>query len=230
MTRQHLIIDADDTLWENNIFFEKAFDEFVDFLDHSHMTPRQVRDVLDAIEAVNARIHGYGSKNFGRNLVETYRKLAERPIGDDDFATVLSFAERILDHPILFRPGVEETLAYLNEKHELTLFTKGHPDEQRMKIDRSGLARFFHHAEIVKEKHVAAYLSLGEAKGFHAPSTWMIGNSPKSDINPALAAGYNAVFLPHPRTWILEHEELQQAEPPARLIVLEEFGELRGCF
>lgn len=230
MTRQHLIIDADDTLWENNIFFEKAFDEFVDFLDHSHMTPRQVRDVLDAIEAVNARIYGYGSKNFGRNLVETYQKLAERPIGEEDFATVLGFAERILDHPILFRPGVEETLAYLHENHELTLFTKGHPDEQRMKIDRSGLARFFHHAEIVKEKHVAAYLSLGEAKGFHPPSTWMIGNSPKSDINPALAAGYNAVFLPHPRTWILEHEELQPAEPPAQLIVLETFDELRRRF
>ena len=126
--------------------------------------------------------------------------------------------------------GVPETLEYLAARHDLTLFTKGHPDEQRMKIDRSGLARFFHHAEIVKEKHVAAYLSLGEAKGFHPPSTWMIGNSPKSDINPALAAGYNAVFLPHPRTWILEHEELRPAEPPARLLVLEEFGELRGYF
>ncbi|MBI2687973.1 MAG: HAD family hydrolase [Acidobacteria bacterium] len=230
MTRQHLIIDADDTLWENNIFFEQAFDEFVAFLDHSDLTPPQVRDVLDAIEAVNAKIHGYGSKNFGRNLVQTYEKLAQRPIGDDDLAIVVSFAERILDHPIILRPGVGETIAYLNRSHELTLFTKGHPDEQRMKIDRSGLGRFFHHAEIVKEKDVAAYLNLGAAKAFHAPHTWMIGNSPKSDINPALAAGYNAVFLPHPRTWILEHEELSRPEAPARLIILDHFGELRQHF
>lgn len=230
MTRQHLIIDADDTLWENNIFFEKAFDEFVEFLAHADLTPPQVRDVLDAIEAVNAKIHGYGSKNFGRNLVQTYEKLAPRPISEHDLATVVTFAERILDHPIILRPGVDNTLGYLREKHELTLFTKGHPDEQRMKIDRSGLAPFFHHAEIVKEKDVAAYLNLGAAKGFHAPKTWMIGNSPKSDVNPALAAGFNAVFLPHPRTWILEHEELAQPCGRAKLIVLEHFGELSEHF
>jgi putative hydrolase of the HAD superfamily len=230
MTRQHLIIDADDTLWENNIFFEQAFDEFVEFLAHSDLTPPQVRDVLDAIEAVNAKIHGYGSKNFGRNLVQTYEKLAQRPISEEDLATVVTFAERILDHPIILRPGVDNTLGYLREKHELTLFTKGHPDEQRMKIDRSGLARFFHHAEIVKEKDVKAYINLGAARGFHAPKTWMIGNSPKSDVNPALAAGFNAVFLPHPRTWILEHEELAQPSGPAKLIVLEHFGELSEHF
>ena len=230
MRRQHLIIDADDTLWENNIFFERAFDEFVEFLSHSHMTPAQVRDVLDAIEAVNAKIHGYGSKNFGRNLVQTYEKLAQRPIGDGDLETVVGFAGRILEHPIILRPGVGDTLGYLREKHELTLFTKGHPDEQRMKIDRSGLAHYFHHAEIVKEKHVGAYLALGEARGFHPPDTWMIGNSPKSDVNPALAAGYNAVFIPHPRTWILEREELAAPALAARLIVLDDFGQLRTHF
>ena len=68
MMRQFLMIDADDTLWENNIYFERAFDEFVEFLDHSSMTPREVRTVLDEIEEANARIHGYGSLNFGRNL------------------------------------------------------------------------------------------------------------------------------------------------------------------
>jgi putative hydrolase of the HAD superfamily len=230
MTRQHLIIDADDTLWENNIFFEQAFEEFVDFLDHSNMTPQQVRDVLDAIEAVNAKIHGYGSKNFGRNLVETYHRLAERQIRTEDLETVVSFAERILNHPILLRPGVAETLVPLSERHELTLFTKGHPDEQRMKIDRSGLGRYFRHAEVVKEKDVQAYMRLGEERSFHAPATWMIGNSPKSDINPALAAGYNAVFVPHPRTWILEREELRTEGMSGKLIVIEQFGELQDHF
>ena len=95
---------------------------------------------------------------------------------------------------------------------------------------RSGLAPFFHHAEIVKEKDVSAYLNLGAARGFHPPRTWMIGNSPKSDVNPALAAGYNAVFLPHPRTWILEREELAQPLEPAKLLVLDHFGELRTHF
>ena len=80
MDRQFLIIDADDTLWENNIYFERAFDEFVDFLAHSSLTPQQVRDVLDEIEAANTKIHGYGSLNFGRNLRQCYEHLAERDI------------------------------------------------------------------------------------------------------------------------------------------------------
>jgi len=66
--RQQLIVDADDTLWENNIYFERAFDEFIDFLGHSSLQPREVRAILDEIEIANAKIHGYGSKNFGRNL------------------------------------------------------------------------------------------------------------------------------------------------------------------
>src|SRR4051794_6761088 len=86
MTRQFLIIDADDTLWENNIYFERAFEQFVAFLAHSSMAPQEVRDILDEIERTNAKIHGYGSLNFGRNLSECYRHLAEREIADGDLA------------------------------------------------------------------------------------------------------------------------------------------------
>ena len=89
--RQHLIVDADDTLWENNIYFERAFDDFVVYLDHSSLSPREIRDVLDAIEAVNAKTHGYGSLNFGRNLRETYERLCEREIGETDMCAVMGF-------------------------------------------------------------------------------------------------------------------------------------------
>ena len=110
MMRQFLIIDADDTLWENNIYFERAFDEFVEFLNHSSMPPQEVRDVLDEIEAANARIHGYGSLNFGRNLRQCYEHLAEREVREDDLKTVMGFAERILECPMEVIEGVAETL------------------------------------------------------------------------------------------------------------------------
>jgi len=158
--RQSLIIDADDTLWENNIYLERAFDEFVEFLGHSSMTPREIRDVLDEIEAVNAKIHGYGSLNFGRNLRQCYEHLAERAVREDDLQTVMGFAERILECPMEVIEGVPETLEYLSLRHDLTLFTKGHPEEQKLKIDRSGLGVFFHHTAIVREKDTAAYRKL----------------------------------------------------------------------
>lgn len=229
MIRQHLIFDADDTLWENNIYFEAAFAEFVAFLDHSHLSALEVRAVLDEIEIVNAKLHGYGSKNFGRNLQQAYQHLAERHIHEEDLRTVMSFAERILAQPIELLDGVAETLEELAGRHELTLFTKGDPEEQRLKVDRSGLARYFGHCEIVKEKHAPAYRELLERRGSNPEQTWMIGNSPKSDINPALECGMNAVFVPHARTWGLELQEIRNAGP-GRLLTVERFRDLRTHF
>jgi putative hydrolase of the HAD superfamily len=226
--RQFLLIDADDTLWENNIYFERAFEEFAGFLDHSSMTPREVREVLDQIEEANNKIHGYGSANFARNLRQCYQHLAEREVREEDLRTAMGFAERILECPMEAIEGVPETLGYLAPRHDLTLFTKGHPEEQKLKIDRSGLGAFFGHTAIVKEKDATAYRRLVEERGLDPERTWMIGNSPKSDINPALAAGLNAVFVPHAHTWILEKQDLRPGK--GKLLVLEQFADLRRHF
>jgi putative hydrolase of the HAD superfamily len=224
-----LLIDADDTLWENNVYFERAFDAFCDFLSHSSLSPVQVREILNEIELVNAKIHGYGSKDFGRNLQEAYRRLAEREIRQDDLDHVMSLAERILEQPVELIEGVEETLADLAVRHELTLFTKGHPEEQRLKVDRSGLGCYFAHTSIVREKDAAAYLNVMRDRGLSSEHTWMIGNSPKSDINPALEAGIGAVLVPHAHTWVLERQELRALEG-ARFLQLERFADLRKHF
>jgi putative hydrolase of the HAD superfamily len=227
--RQHLIIDADDTLWENNIYFEAAFDSFVAFLEHSHLSGREIRGILDEIELANAKVHGYGSLNFARNLEQCYQRLAEREIRPGDLETVRSFALRILEQPLQLLPGVEETLQTLASRHDLTLFTKGHPEEQKLKIDRSGLGVWFGRTAIVKEKDCAAYRRLNDELRSDPARTWMIGNSPKSDINPALEAGLNAVFVPHARTWSLERCELREPGP-GRLLILERFPDLLGVF
>ncbi|MGC9973467.1 MAG: HAD hydrolase-like protein [Bryobacteraceae bacterium] len=226
--RFHLIFDADDTLWENNVYFESAFQQFVEFLGHSTLTPTEIRAVLDEIELVNQKTLGYGALNFGRNLRQCYQHLSERAISRDDLDRVMSFAERILDQPVELMEGVEETLDYLSGRHELLLFTKGHPDEQKLKIDRSGLARHFAHAAIVKEKDGASYRELLRARDLDPARSWMIGNSPRSDINPALELGLGAVYIPHPRTWSLEREEI--SSDGGRLLILNCFAELRAHF
>ncbi len=226
--RQNLIVDADDTLWENNIYFERAFDDFCDFLAHSALSPDEVRGVLDEIEIVNSKTHGYGTANFARNLTQCYHKLAERDVGADDLARIMSFTEQILHHPIEIIAGVEETLEYLSERHDLTLFTKGDREEQKLKLDRSGLAIYFGHTAIVKEKDSSSYAALIRERSLDPAHTWMIGNSPKSDVNAALEAGLHAVFVPHDRTWSLEQAELR--EGPGRLLRVARFAELREHF
>jgi putative hydrolase of the HAD superfamily len=200
----------------------------VEFLGHSSLSAAEIRSVLDEIEDANNRVHGYGSLNFGRNLRQCFEKLAEREIGENDLRTVMGFAERILECPMEVIEGVAETLEYLALRHELTLFTKGHPEEQKLKIDRSGLGPFFSHAAIVKEKDAAAYRRLVAERGMDASRTWMIGNSPKSDINPALEAGLNAVYVPHAHTWVLERQEIMPGE--GKLLVLRGFPDLRDHF
>jgi putative hydrolase of the HAD superfamily len=228
LQQQHLIFDADDTLWENNIYFEAAFEQFCHYLQHSSLSPEEIRGVLDEIEIANAKIHGYGSRNFARNLAQCYQRLSERHIAPDDLEVVKDFAHAILEKPIELLPGVEETVRELSSRHQLTIFTKGDPEEQRIKIDRSGLTQYFQHAAIVKEKNESAYRLLAQERSFHPERTWMIGNSPKSDINPALAAGLRAVFVPHPRTWRLEHEAVPDDHP--RLLRIENISNLTNYF
>ena len=227
---QTLLIDADDTLWENNIYFERAIARFISFLNHHHYSPERVREILNDVERENIVTHGYGLHSFAHALVGCFEKLSADPVSPELHATIQSFAHAIADHPVEMLPNVPETLQHLSSRHHLILMTKGAFAEQSGKVERSGLKDYFAAVEIVAEKDEAVYRSMVAKYGLSNDTTWMIGNSPKSDINPALAAGLNAVFVPHGDTWILEHDDLMEATPPRRLLTVDSFGELREHF
>ena len=230
MLPQTLLIDADDTLWENNVYFERAIARFISFLNHHEFSPEQVREVLNDVERECVVKHGYGLQSFSHALVDTFEQLSVAPVTPELHAQIISFAHSVADHPIEFLPEVPQTLEYLSQRHRLILLTKGALEEQTGKIERSGLKKYFEQTEIVAEKNSAAYHALVEKHGLACELTWMIGNSPRSDINPALAAGLHAVFVPHGDTWILEHEEVNAAPEPQRLLIVGRFAELREHF
>ena len=227
---QTLLIDADDTLWENNIYFEWAIARFISFLNHQEYSAAQVREVLNQVERGSIVMHGYGLHSFAHSLADTFERLSVEPVTPELHAQIKSFAHEIADHPLEILAGVQETLDYLAARHHLILMTKGAMAEQKGKIERSGLEPYFSAIEIVAEKDVEAYRAMVTKYDLPADTSWMIGNSPKSDINPALACGLNAVFVPHGNTWVLEHEQLAEPSPPSRLLVVEEFGDLRQHF
>jgi len=227
---QTLLIDADDTLWENNIYFERAIAKFISFLNHHEFSPEQVREVLNEVEREAIVTHGYGLHSFSHSLVRTFERLSAKPVTPELHAQIVGFAHSIEGHPIEFLPEVPETLDYLSGRHHLILVTKGAPAEQGGKIERSGIKKYFAATEIVAEKDPSTYHALAEKYELARHSTWMIGNSPRSDINPALAAGLHAVFVPHGDTWILEHEEVNPAPAPQKLLIVGRFAELREHF
>ena len=227
---QTLLIDADDTLWENNIYFERTIAKFISFLNHQEYTREQVRQVLNEVERDNILKHGYGLHSFAHSLVDTFERLSREPLTPELHETIQGFAHTIAAQPVEIIDGVADTLAHLAARHHLILMTKGNFTEQSGKIERSGLKEFFAAVEIVAEKDAPTYSAIAARYDLAPDTTWMVGNSPKSDINPALKAGLNAVFVPHDNTWILEHEEVGIAGARGRLLRVERFAGLKNHF
>ena len=227
---QTLLIDADDTLWENNVYFERAIAAFIGFLNHQEYSPAEVRLALNAQERATILAHGYGLTSFTRSLVAVYEQLSPGPVNEHNILRVRSFARSIAEQEIELLPGVVETLAELATRHRLILMTKGDQAEQADKLARSGLAQYFSAVEIVAEKNPDTYQEVIACHELKPHTSWMIGNSIKSDINPALAAGLHAVFLFHKDTWVLEHAALGAAPEGQHLLELESFAKLGTIF
>jgi len=227
---QTLLIDADDTLWENNVYFERAIAAFISYLNHHEYTPVEVRQALNQVERETILSHGYGLPSFTRSLVTCFERLSPAPMTDDKRERIHGFARSIANQEIELLPGVAETLALLATRHRLILMTKGNEAEQADKLSRSGLEGYFSAVEIAAEKDPESYREVMRRHELAPQASWMIGNSPKSDINPALAAGLNAVFLFHKDTWVLEHATLDPAPEGQRLIELDAFAKLCSIF
>jgi len=227
---QTLLLDADDTLWENNIYFERAIASFISYLNHREFTPKQVRGHLNQVEHATIAANGYGLKSFHQSLIRCFEQLTDAPLTSEKHDRIVSFADAIARQEMELLAGVAETLPLLAGRHRCILVTKGDLGEQTDKLVRSGLKDHFSAVEVLPEKHELAYRSLREQHGCEATRTWMIGNSPRSDINPALAAGLHAIFIPHHFTWVLEHEILNPAPSGQHLLELAAFPDLLTLF
>ncbi|MDI3254819.1 MAG: HAD family hydrolase [Bacillota bacterium] len=227
---QTLLLDADDTLWENNIYFERAIADFISYLNHERYSAEEVRSFLNDVERETVRERGYGLASFQHSLIVCFERLSSSPIPAEKHERIVGFAQSISRYEIQLLPGVADVLPSLASRHRLILMTKGNEFEQKDKLMRSGLAAYFVAVEVPKEKDPDAYRFVRKKYDLDHRSTWMVGNSPKSDINPALAAGLHAVFIPHPHTWMLEHEAVEPAQNGQHLLELESFTEMGRHF
>jgi putative hydrolase of the HAD superfamily len=228
--RQTLLFDADDTLWQNNIYFERAIASFISFLDHRVHTPEAVRDHLNLCEHATIARYGYGVKSFRRSLIACFEQLTAQPVTPEQHNRIIDFTNAISGASIDLLPDVASTVRELATRHDLLLVTKGDAEEQTDKLERSGLRAFFRAVEVPREKNAAMYRDLAARHRCEPRSTWMIGNSPRSDINPALAAGLHAIFIPHESTWVLEAEPIEPAPTGQQLLTLKRFRDLLHHF
>jgi putative hydrolase of the HAD superfamily len=227
-TDQTLIFDADDTLWENNVHFERVVADFTEWLAHPTLDRDEIRAVIDDIERANAGVHGVGAEAFLRNLGQAFEALAQRPATTADQAAIRAMAHALLNHEIVLMPAVEQTLADVGARHRMLLLTRGSESEQQRKIDASGIAHLFESTHIVAHKIPDTYRALATDRRLDIGSCWMIGNSPRSDILPARAMGMRAVYIPNADTWSLEMTELDDHDDG--VLTLTAFAELTTIF
>src|SRR5438309_2058939 len=142
MRRNTLLIDADDTLWENNVFFENLIEDFITLVEPYGFTRAYIRHILNETERKNIRQYGYGVRSFGRSLEETYMKLAEHLAKREVLAQIHSRVVDLERTPLKILDGVLETLAYMTKRHRLIFFTKGESADQVSMSQRSGLKVF----------------------------------------------------------------------------------------
>ena len=228
MRRMTLLVSADDTLWESNVFFERTIERFLTIVEPFGYARGYARHVLNETERLNIRQHGYGARSFARSLEETYVKLAGKLAQRSGVREVSALVEELEQTPPRVLEGVPETLQYLHGHHRMILYTRGEPAEQAGKVERSGLQGFFDAIEIIPEKTSEAYDALVTKHHVVKSYGWLVGNSPSGDILPALQAGLNAAFVPHSEN--LEQEPLDLQSGTGKLLIVASFRQLRDHF
>ncbi len=222
-----IAFDADDTLWDCQSYFDEVEREYCRLL--APFAPAdEVSASLFRTEEANMALLGYGCKAFVLSLIENAVAVSGGRVGGGVIGELLRLGKRLLELPATPLPGVEETLARLHERGDrrLVVFTKGELLDQQNKLRRSHLERYFHHVEIVSDKTERAFLSLCRRLRVAPASVLMVGNSLKSDVAPALAAGAQAVHIPFHVTWRLEQvEDFEHT----RLVRIDRFGQLLDC-
>ncbi len=209
--------DADDTLWQNEQYYKLTEHHFrsllSDYAEGEHVSER----LLEA-EKRNLAHYGFGIKGFTLSMIETALEITEGRAPTSVISEILGIGRDLLSHPVECLPHARDALEALSGKYFLVLITKGDLFDQERKLAQSGLGDYFDAVEIVSDKTATTYRRVFGKHGEGPERSMMIGNSLKSDIVPAIAAGAWGVFVPHELTWVLEHVDKPEEAPRFREI------------
>lgn len=219
---RNVLLDLDDTLWENNLFFLASLDWLCREGRRLGFADAATMQIIEHWESFNIHWRGFGYDSYGASFLATLRTLCARAGADDRHAGLhrqgLKWIAYLKSHPIVWRSGVHDTLPELCTRFRTIIVTKGNFHDQSGKVDRSGERHRFAAVEVVPHKNVACYRAVLEKHGLDPAETVMVGNSPRSDINMAKATGLRTVYIPHAQTWHREMEPIR-ADGPATITI-----------
>jgi len=202
-----IAFDADDTLWDNEAYFQEAENRFCALMEDYLPQHTVARELLHT-EIKNIALYGYGIKAFMLSMIETAVRISDKTIHVSVIEKIIGFGKELLEKPVNLLEGVEDVLAELKTRYRLVMATKGDLLDQERKLKKSGLTNYFHHIEIMSEKKEEDFQKLIRHLDIKPDEFLMIGNSLKSDVLPVLNIGGHAIHIPYHTTWAHERVDM----------------------
>jgi putative hydrolase of the HAD superfamily len=225
-----IAFDADDTLWDNEIFFRESEREFCKLINshNPNLTEKEIMPVLFDNEVGNLSIYGFGVKSFVLSAIETAGKLLNNDVPYSIISSIVQIGRNQLMQPVTLLADVEDTLKRLKEsgKYRLVVATKGDLLDQESKIKRSGLEQYFERTIIMSDKREEDYRKMIKSLNCKPEKLVMVGNSFKSDILPVVNLGGRGIYIPYHTTWAHEVVETIEHERITEITRLKEILEL----
>lgn len=218
-----LLLDADDTLWESAVFFERTEYDFLRLMTALGSAEEEVRRIVHRRDVERLSVTGYGAEPY----MDTLRLIMLDIVPEAPpwaLTAMDDIQKNLLGHPVILLPGVISTLQDMKSLPVKTMvYTMGMKDHQTDKFIRSGLISYVDELRIVPRKSVNALSETLIDADVKPGNCIIVGNSPRSDINPALSLGSVAVHVLRDRTWAAEREDFID---PGMVITIEDLGEL----
>ncbi|GIP35865.1 HAD family hydrolase [Paenibacillus sp. J2TS4] len=235
MTKQTLLFDLDDTLIHCNKYFQSIIDQFADqlelwFKDYG-LAAEEIKQKQLEIDISGVTRNGFTDEHFPQSLVDTYSHFAAvygRLSSPKEMDWLRELGWSVYDQEAEPYPYMQETLAELQtDGHLLCLYTGGVPAIQQKKVKQVGIGPFFENRMFVRQhKNTEALNGILKSSQFDRKQTWMIGNSMRTDVLPALEAGIHSIYLPAPNDWSFNVVEVE-TKPQGAFLTLSSLREIR---
>lgn len=222
-----VIFDGDDTLWRTEPLYDEAREDARTIVANSGFDGAEWDELQRRIDVENVEIFGYSPERFPTSCVQAYEQLCDRyeRIPDPDVTLAVRVAARaVFDRdPELVR-GVRELLVSLKDDGaRLALLTKGDYSVQRHRVYRSGLTELFDIVRIVTRKSADEIRTLVGELCVPLDRTWLVGNSVRSDVLPALEAGIHAIWI---KAHVWEYERAHDHLVDDRVTIVTDIAEI----